>query len=140
MKQSSEVNKLQEVFKDDVDLMLFYVTWLKCGMNASKAYKELHPDVTEYSAKTLGSRMLQKVDKSLLMSAYGLDVDLYMKQLKDGVQADERDHFSGEIAPDHKTRKGYHDKLGKLLGIEDDRGTQVNILQQGGDMSLEFTK
>ena len=140
MATNKAITKLEEVFKEDVDLMLFYLTWLKNGLNATKAYKELHPDVQDFSAKTLGSRQLQKVDKSLLMAAYDLDVQLYMQQLKDGLQAQERDHFTGEIMPDHKTRKGYHDKLGKLLGIEDELKAQVNILNQGGDMSLEFTE
>jgi hypothetical protein len=133
-----DINKLQEVFGKDIDLMLFYVTWIKNGLNATKAYKELHPEVGDHSANTLGSRMLSKVDKTLILQAYGLDVQLYMQQLKDGLSATKRDHFSGEIEDDHKTRKDYHDKLGKLLNIEQDAKTNVNILNQGGDMTLEF--
>ena len=126
-----DIPKLQEAFKDkdgkpDLDLFLFYVTWVKNNLNATKAYKELHPEVTEHSASVMGSRLLGKVDKAMVMQAYGLDVQLYYQQLKDGVQAMKRDQFTGEVEPDHYARKPYHDKLGKQLGIETDQ-SQVNV-------------
>ena len=138
MKEKNEVDKLITIFNGDVDLALFYLAWIKNGLNASKAYKELHPEVKAHSADTLGSRLLKKVDKSAILDAYGLDQELYFKQLKEGVQAMKTDHFTGEQSPDHKTREKYHDKLGKQLGLEQDK---VSILQQfniGGKSTVEW--
>jgi hypothetical protein len=126
---------LIKIFDNNIDLALFYVTWIKCGLNASKAYKELHPDVDDHSSRVLGSRTLARVNKSAIMEAYGLDHQLYFNQLKDGVKAERRDQFSGEMYPDHKTREVYHTKLGKLLGIETDNPTvQIN------NMKLDFVE
>lgn len=141
-------NKLKElikIFDGNIDLALFYVTWIKNGLNASKAYKELHPNVDDHSCRTLGSRQLAKVDKNAIMQAYGLDHELYFKQLEEGVKAERRDQFSGEMYPDHKTRQAYHDKLGKLLGIEVDKAqvlNQINIFPQpilGGQAKDEIS-
>lgn len=131
MGKALDIPKLQEAFKDkngkpDLDLFLFYVTWVKNGLNAGKAYKELHEDVDEHSARTLGSRLLTKVDKQLVMNAYGLDAQRYYSQLAAGLDAMKSD-ITGNVYPDHKTRLGYHDKLGKQLGIETD---QPNTLVQ----------
>ena len=131
-----DTKQLSEAFGNELDLMLFFVTWLKNNLNATAAYKELHPKVTDGSAEVLGSRMLGKVKPEILMPVYGLGVDLYMKQLRDGVKAMKRDQFSGEMYEDHTTRKPYHDKLGKLLGIENDKAT-IQVLNQG-EMTLEF--
>ena len=125
--------ELQKVFKGNLDLMLFYLTWIKNGLNASKAYKELHPNVDEHSARVLGSRQLAKINKEEIMRAYGLDKDLYFKQLFDGNLATKWNDFTGEREPDHKTRQAYHDKLGKLLGLEGDKGINIQV----NNMSLE---
>lgn len=124
------VDELQEAFGKDLDLFLFFVTWLKNGLNATKAYQELHPDVDYHSATVLGSRMLGKVSREQVMTAYGLGAEKYFEQLRDGLNATKRDHFTGEIYEDHVARKPYHDKLGKLLGIEVEApqtAVQVNI-------------
>lgn len=124
---SDELARLETIFADDLDLLLFYVTWLKHGLNAGKAYQELHPEVTYGSARTLGSKLLTKIDKHVLMEAYGLDLQRYMQQLTDGLAATKRDQFTGELQDDHATRKPYHDKLGKLLGLETDALPPVAI-------------
>jgi len=112
------VKQLEKIFEGDLDLVLFYLAWLKNGLNATKAYKELHPNVDEHSCSVLGCRQLAKVNKEAIMRAYGLDRELYFTQLKDGVQADKWNDFTGEREADHKTRKPYHDKLGNLLDLE----------------------
>lgn len=131
MSEQKEIVKLQEAFGEDLDLFLFYLAWVKNGLNASKAYKELHPKVTDHSADTLGSRMLSKVDKTIVMQAYGLDQQIYFDQLKEGIDATKWNDFTGEREADHKTRREYHKTLGKLLGIErEDENTQpiqVNV-------------
>lgn len=122
------IEDLEKAFNGDLDLMLFYLTWVKNGLNSGKAYKELHPLVDEHSARTLGSRLLTKVDKSLVMQAYGLNHETYFVQLAEGLKALKADMI-GQTYPDHKTRAIYHDKLGKLLGIESDK-PGVQITQQ----------
>jgi hypothetical protein len=136
-----DMKELEKSLEGDTDLILFYVSWLKNGLNASKAYKELHPDVTDGSSEVLGSRWLGRVKDKIglqtIMSVYGLDMNMYLLQLKDGVRADKRDQYSGEMYPDHQTRLKYHDKLGKLLGLEVDSPTTA-IAIKGEDMSIQF--
>ncbi len=119
------IKELEKAFRGDLDLMLFYITWIKHNRIAYKAYMELYPNVDEHTARTLGSRKLAKVDMQLVMQAYGLDHDLYFNQLYDGIHANKSD-ITGQVFPDHKTRKDYHDKLGKLLGIEKGEGINVS--------------
>lgn len=127
VKKDNKLKELIKIFDGNIDLALFYVTWIKNGLNRTKAYKELHPNVDDHSARVLGSKWLARIDKTQIMEAYGLDQELYFNQLKEGVQAMKRDQFSGEMYEDHKTRKDYHDKLGKLLGIEVDKGNNDNV-------------
>lgn len=129
-KKDDKIEELVKVFDGNLDLMLFYVTWIKNGLNATKAYQELHPNVTYESARQLGSQTLAKIDKHALMRAYGLDHDLYFRQLGEGIHAGKRDQFSGEVSPDHKTRRLYHEVLGKLLGVESDKPeVQINNMK-----------
>lgn len=116
-----DTKALEKIFNGDLDLMLFYVAWIKNGLNSTKAYLELHPELTRESAQVLGSRQLAKIDRQVIMKSYGLDDDLYFKQLVDGIDATKWNDFTGEREADHKTRQGYHDKLGKLLAIETDK-------------------
>jgi hypothetical protein len=118
----NKAGELVKIFNNNLDLMLFFITWLKNGLNASKAYKKLHPEVTDHSARTLGSRELAKVDKTAIMQSYGLDVETYFRQLKEGLKAIRLD-AAGQVFPDHKTRRAYHEVLGKLLNIEEEKVT-----------------
>lgn len=138
VKKDDKLKELITIFDGNVDLALFYVTWIKNGLNASKAYKELHPEVNDHSARVLGSQSLAKINKQAILQAYGLDHELYFQQLKDGVSAEKRDQFSGEMYPDHKTRKDYHDKLGKMLGLEQD--TPGVMIQQNFVKKIEEVK
>ena len=134
-----KVKDLVKIFNNNIDLALFYITWIKNGLNASKAYKELHPTVSDVSSYELGSRMLRKVDKNTIMEAYGLDQQVYFKQLREGLDASKWNDFTGEREADHKTRQAYHDKLGKLLGIETDHPTvQMNFVKVLQDERKEF--
>ncbi len=122
-----EIAKIAPFFKDDYDLFLFYIAWLKNGLNATLAYKELHPNVKDNSAATLGGILLRKIDKSLIMRSYGLDHQRYYKQLNEALDATKWNDFTGEREADHKTRQPYHDKLGKLLDIEKEKPSDVVI-------------
>jgi hypothetical protein len=132
--ENKEAKELVKAFDGNAELALFYIAWLKNGLNSTRAYLELHPNVTQGSAEVLGSRVLGKVSKEMILKAYSLDIGKYMLQLKEGLEATRpisasilvtkdgklikaADHGAIEV-PDHMTRKFYHDKLGKLLGIE----------------------
>jgi hypothetical protein len=133
------IKALEKAFNGDTDVLLFYVSWIKNGLNAGKAYKELHPEVVQHSADTLGSRMLKKVENEMVLQAYGLDLQKYFEQLKGGLNAMKRDQFSGEMSEDHKTRQAYHDKLGKLLGLEQGSGSTINIVDKQLNVNYNFT-
>jgi hypothetical protein len=122
-----DVSKLEEALGGDTDLVLFFLTWLKHNRNATKAYQELHPEADYGSARTLGSRVLAKVDKKAVLDAYDLGNESYFQQLYEGLHAERRDQFSGEMYPDHKTREPYHTKLGKLLDIEKEKPSDTVI-------------
>lgn len=126
---ASTLADLKILFGDDEDLMLFFLKWLQNGRNATQAYLDLHPDVTYLSAKTLGSRMVKKIDLQSILLSYGLDFDVYFTQLKEGLAAT-RIHGTDDNfieIPDHKVRKDYHDKLGKLLEIEKTEGVKAEV-------------
>lgn len=143
--QTPEIEKLQnnpivtgqtqlevvlEACNNDLEVAQFFVIWLQNGRHSTNAYLTLHPEVTERSASVLGSRVLAKVNKRAIMQAYGLTPEMYFQQLYDGAQATMWNDFTGKEVPDHKTRKAYHDKLGKHLEYESDTATlpgQINI-------------
>jgi hypothetical protein len=133
------IKELEKAFDGNLDLMLFYLTWIKNGLNGSKAYKELHPQVDDHSCRVLGSRWLARVstcDRELLMNAYGLDREKYFVQLADGLEA-QRSDPTGQVFPDHRTRAIYHDKLGKLLGIESS-GETFGAEFKNGEKSIKI--
>ena len=75
-----EIKVLEKAFDGNLDLVLFYLSWLKNGLKVGKAYKELHPNVTRRSADTLGSRLLKKVDIEMVMYDHGLDQSAYFEK------------------------------------------------------------
>lgn len=132
------IKALVEALDGDLDLSLFFVSWIKNGQNATKAYQELHPEIDYASAAVLGSRMLKKVNIESVLSIYGLSAEKYLTMLKEGLEANRtistisgKDANSGTVdfvdVPDHQTRKAYHDKLGKLLGLEAASNSVLNI-------------
>lgn len=104
--------------KVDKELPLFFSEWLRNGRNASLAYKTLHPDVSDASARVLGSRKLAKVNIVGILSAFGLTYEIYFQKLKEGLEAKQQNEVTGEFQVDHKTRRIYLKLLGELLGIE----------------------
>ena len=112
------IKELEKAFKGDLDLVLFFLSWVKNERNASKAYLELNPSVDPASARVLGSRQLAKVNIQAIMETYGVGLDEYFKQLKDGHEAMKWNDFTGEREADHKIRDSYNKRIGMLLGIE----------------------
>lgn len=98
-------------------LAMFVVTWLKNNRNATKAYLQLHPNVTYESARVLGSRLLTRVNIGDILALYNLGLDKYIKQLKEGLEAQEWNKSTKSMEPDHRTRLPYHNTLGRLLGL-----------------------
>jgi hypothetical protein len=116
----SEVNikALEKAFNGDLDLVLFFLSWIKNGKNGVKAYQELHPGTDYGSAATLASRLLKKVDIAAILEVYGAGLESYFNQLSEGQKAMKWNDFTGEIVPDHKVRGDYNKRIGMLLGIE----------------------
>lgn len=114
----------------------FFLSWIKHGRDATKAYLELHPNVTTRSASVLGSQALANIDIRTIAYAYGLNHDKYMNQLLDGIDAVKFDQFTGEKLPDHKIRSIYHSKLGSLLGIESNQ-TVTGLSVKDGDKEIK---
>lgn len=113
-----DMNRLAEIFNGDLELATFYNEWLNNGKNATRAYLTTHPTALQNSARTLGWRLLKKVDVAVIMREFGLTENLYLQQLYDGVNATKWNDFTGEREADHKVRLPYHDKMGKMLGFE----------------------
>jgi hypothetical protein len=111
-------DEITQAFGDDKELALFFVAWLNHGMNATKAYLQIRPEVSEASARVLGCRMLRKVNISMILEAYGLDWEKYLYKLVDGLEANKWNSDVKDFEPDYKARRLYHEALGKLLGIE----------------------
>lgn len=117
--QPSIGDALGEMVLEDKELPIFLSKWFETGLNAGAAYKDLHPGVSDASARVLGCRKLTKVNVSAILAAYDLEFDDYFKLLKQGLTAMKWNEFTGELVPDYKTRALYHRTLGRLLGLED---------------------
>lgn len=120
---SKILHDLEEKFGGDKELVIFFLAWLKNGRNATKAYLEINPDVTTESAAVMGSMKLRKIKNDIgiemILDVYGLGVDAYINQLKEGLEATKFvDDFGIIQVADHTTRRTYHEVLGKLLGLE----------------------
>lgn len=114
---------LEDRFGGDKELVLFFLAWLKNGRNATEAYLAINPNVSRESAAVMGSMKLRKIKNDIgiemILDVYGLGVDAYINQLKEGLEATKFvDDFGIIQVADHTTRRTYHEVLGKLLGLE----------------------
>ena len=108
---------IDELANGDKEIPLFLDEWLKNGLNASAAYKALHPNVSDASARVLGSKKLTKINISAILAGYDLGFNDYMVGLKEGLAATKLNEQTGEKVPDYRTRLEFHRVLGKLLGF-----------------------
>ena len=119
---------IDELAKGDKEMPLFLDEWLKNGLNASAAYKTLHPNVSDASARVLGSKKLTKINISAILAGYDLGYSDYILGLKEGLAAMKFNEQTGEKVPDYRrsliprrlgirTRLEFHRILGKLLGF-----------------------
>lgn len=105
-------------------LLRFFLAWLEHGRNGVKAYQSLHPACTYSSAGAISSQMLSEItaiDRNIVLEAYGIGQDTYLKKLKEGLEA-----VDALGNPDHRTRHLYHKDLGEILNFRKDGG-DVNI-------------
>jgi len=134
------LNDLEEILGSK-ERVLFYLAWLKNDKNATDAYQELHPTAQKSTCQVNGSRMLSKIPLDLIATAYGLGYEKYFDVLKNAMNATKWNDFTGDREPDYKTIKPYHDKLGKLLGIEQEQlspSVQVNVLNKLETQKKEY--
>lgn len=122
----STINEDEGIY-DSKNQALFVGAWLKHSRNATKAYLELHPNVTYESARVLGSRLLTKVNIQDILVMYDLGLERYLKQLDAGLEAQRWNHLTKEWEPDHRTRFLYFETLGRLLGFEKRTLVDTNI-------------
>ncbi len=108
---------IDELVEGNKEVPLFLAEWLKNGLNASAAYKTLHPDVSDASARVLGSKKLAKINISAILAGYDIGYSNYIQGLKEGLVATKLNELTGEKVPDYRTRLEFHRILGKLLGF-----------------------
>jgi len=125
--QQKNIDELTKALDNDLDLVLFFLSWVKNGRNATKAYLELNPHVDPASAQVLGSRQLAKIDRGAVMKSYGIGLEEYFSQLKAGHESMKWNDFTGEREADHKTRADYSKRIGKLLGVESDNSALIQV-------------
>lgn len=113
---TKDISLIEEIVGDK-EVPIFLAQWLKNGLNASAAYKALHPKVSNASARVLGSKKLAKINISAILAGYDLGHNDYILGLKDGLSAMKFNELTGEKVPDYKTRLEFHRILGKLLGF-----------------------
>lgn len=95
----------------------FVIEWKRNGFNAKRAYLTIRPNISEHSAETLGSRMLRKVNISDIIEPYFTEFEIYMRELKEGLNAVSYNRKLQRHEPDHLTRFEYFKTLGALLGF-----------------------
>lgn len=98
-------------------LKVFVKSWISNGQNAKQAYLTIHPNISEHSAETLGSRMLRKINISDIVEPYFTEFEIYMRELKEGLNAVSYNRKLQRYEPDHLTRFEYLKTLGALLGF-----------------------
>lgn len=108
---------IDEMLRGDKELPIFLSEWLGNGLNASAAYKVLHPNVSDASARVLGSKKLAKINISAILAGYDIGYNDYILGLKEGLNATKLNEQTGEKVPDYRTRLEFHRILGKLLGF-----------------------
>ena len=108
---------IDELIEGDKEIPLFLAEWLRNGLNASAAYKTMHPKVSDASARVLGSKKLAKINISAILAGYDLGYNDYIVGLKEGLSAMKFNDQTEEKIPDYRTRLEFHRVLGKLLGV-----------------------
>lgn len=99
---TNHILPIDEMIGGDKEIALFLSEWLKNGLNASAAYKILHPNVSDASARVLGSKKLAKINISAILAGYDIGYSDYILGLKEGLSAMKFNELTGEKVPDYK--------------------------------------
>ncbi len=130
-----DLKAITELLDGNERLAEFFICWMRNGRNATRAYMEMHPTCNENSAAVLGSNILRNIKIPVILEQIGLGAARYLDQLDAGLSAEKKvvirkyDKKTGALLeeidlsqPDHKTRRLYHEPLGKMHGFEHERG------------------
>lgn len=115
-----------EACGNDEKVIAFCMYWLKMR-NAKEAYiamkKEGHPNIVidDNVACVMGSHYLSKINRSILLSIHNLTMERYLSKIDSALEAKKYVEELG-VTDDVQAQKPYHDKLGRLLGVEQESG------------------
>lgn len=100
--------------------VMFFSEWIKTR-DVGKSYLAIDGHVSEREAEIRGEAMLRELEVEKVLKVYGLDMDVYLKQLKGGLEATKWiDDGEGMLEiPDHSVRRQYHKILGEMLKLEE---------------------
>jgi len=131
--------------------LIFFLKWLECGMNATKAYKALNPNVSDASARVIGSRWLARVNTPLVLDALGIGAERYLGMYDEALGATSSESVpyqvknkKGEMVTKYKrvatpnwdVRERFHKRLGQILKFEATPGTAVQINNQNNQQNV----
>lgn len=152
LKEEGSLEQLEKAFHSR-KTAIFYLAWLYFNRDATKAYQYLFPQTNKATAGVLGHVLLKRISFTAVARAYGLNEDLYYKTLSEGIKATKTNIvYIGKgkkgknltrkyTIPDHLSRKPYHDKLGRILGIESDESfTGVSVKDGEKEIKVVFTR
>jgi len=101
----------------------FFKAYVKGG-NITRAYLKIRPDVTESSAASLGTRMLQRIKKKAdfdhLLEAGGLGMTRLIAEVEKGLNAETTKYWQDEVVgvhEDNATQQRARELLADLLGV-----------------------
>lgn len=116
----------------------FFRAYIKLG-NITEAYHKIKPDVTDSSAASLGTRLLQRIkakaDFEELLEAAGLGYARLLEEVEKGLNAEMVKHWQGEeigVYEDNTIRQRARELLADLLGAR----KQKLDLNHSADKSL----
>lgn len=108
----------ESVDKETLTVQKFKEAYIRLG-NATKAYMELHPECSYNSARSLGSRMLAKVNIGELMEDMGLTDKALIQQIAVGIVKPTRQVqkkiITYEEIPVNAEQKFVKDKKGRIV-------------------------
>jgi len=137
-----QIKELAEAFDNNVDLAMFFTQWVSNGHNATEAYMTLYPSTSSREvAQVMGSRWLSKIDMPVALGIYNLGMDRYLTVIDEGLKAKQEKVMTTKAGntidmsgDDWDTKKYFHEKLGRLLGVEIESknagGLTLNLNQQ----------
>lgn len=139
---ADQIKELAECFDNNVELALFFTHWISNGHNATEAYMQVYPKTSSREvAQVMGSRWLSRIDMPVALGIYNLGMDRYLKKIDEGLDAKQDKVMTTKSGntidmsgPDWQVRQYFHEKLGKLLGVEIETkgagGLTLNLNQQ----------